>query len=104
MNVYRKVFNLNNYNKFHVYLEPQVNLSGFFLMQIVRVKQNAIILPILTDLELELKGLCPHRTHFYNFRNLQNLDLALWALLVKPALGNILQMSLCRYAMWAFIF
>lgn len=52
----------------------------------------------------ELKEFCPHSTHFYNFGNLQNLDLALWALLVKPDFENILQMLLWKYAISAISF
>lgn len=45
-------------------------------MEIIRVKENEIILPIGTDSELELKGFCPHHTDFHHFGNFQNLDVA----------------------------
>lgn len=45
-------------------------------MKIARVKENEIILPNLTDFELELNRVCPHSTHFHNFGNLQNLEFA----------------------------
>lgn len=45
-------------------------------MKIVRVKENEIILPNLSDFELELNRVCPHSTPLHNFGNLQNLEFA----------------------------
>lgn len=61
-------------------------------MKVVRVKEKAIILPILADFELELKGFCPHSSHLHNLGNLQNLDFSLRSLVFKPDFGNNLQM------------
>lgn len=45
-------------------------------MKITRVKENKIILPNLTEFELELERFCPHSAHFHNLGYLQNLESA----------------------------